>query len=159
MIVRYLTYIGLILVALLLQACPKGVAIQLYNNSKEDLLVLTQNDEQLKWVAGSSLRFGSEAEFHLKLVRDARNFIVPLLSVKKGTKLSNYELSFYGLPDEYVRYSSGSTFTSGTIEYSLQLEEDGNLYPVKPGTPLPATNLVPHPPGFPIKPKSPAGQQ
>jgi hypothetical protein len=146
-----LAIMGLMLTALLLQGCPKGVAIQLFNNSKEELLILTQSNGPLKWSTGSSLRFQS-GENGMKAARDERDHIVPLLSVKKGTMLLNYKLSFYGTPDEYIGCSAGTTFSSGTIEYRLQLEEDGNLYLVKPGDPFPARSLEPQPTGFPIKP-------
>lgn len=150
---RIFAMAGLMLATLLLQGCPKGVAINVFNNSNEGLSVLVQNNEQLKWGAGTSLSFKS-GERSLKAARDVRGQIVPLLSVRKGAKLLSYQLSFYGLPDEYIGHSSGTAFTSGTLEYSLQLEPDENLYVVRPGSSLPARGLVPQPPGFPIKPET-----
>lgn len=146
-----LAIMGLMLTALSLQGCPNGVAIELFNNSKEELLILMQDNGQLKWSPRTSLRFQS-GEPGLKAARDVRDHIVPLLSVKKGTMLLNYKLSFYDTPDEYISYSAGTTFTSGTIKYRLQLEENGNLYLVNPEYPFPARNLEPQPSGFPIKP-------
>lgn len=140
----------LVLAAIFLQGCPMGIGISLYNNSNEDLLILTQDDQQLVWSADSLLRFQS-GENILKITHDERGNIIPLLSVKKDTELFNYKLSFYGLPDEYIRQSSGTTFTSGTIEYSLQLEKNGDLYIVMTGEPFPVENLKSQPPGFPIK--------
>jgi len=151
MIRRYFMLVGLVFAALLLQGCPKGVAINLYNNSKNELTVQTQRNEQLAWGPGSSLRFQSGKSI-LKATHDERGNIVPLMSVKKGANSFEYKLSFYGLPDEYISGSTGMTFTSGTIEYNLQLEEDGNLYVVKSGLPVPTKSLKPQPLGFPIKP-------
>lgn len=148
---RILAVAGLMLAMLLLQGCPKGVAINVFNNSNERLSVLVQNNRQLEWDAGTSLSFES-GERGLKAARDVRGHIVPLLSVKKGGKSFSYQLSFYGLPEEYIGRSSGTAFTSGTLEYKLQLESDGNLYVVKPDTPSPTTVLEPQPPGFPLKP-------
>lgn len=150
---RILAMAGLMLAVLLLQGCPMGIAINVFNNSNEDLFVLIQNNEQLKWDAGTSLGFKS-GERGLQAARDARGHVVPLLLVKKGARLFTYQLSFYGLPDEYIGHSSGTASTSGTLEYNLQLEPDGNLYVVQPGSPLPTIDLVPQPTGFPLKPDS-----
>lgn len=149
---RILAMVGLLFATLLLQGCPKGVAINVFNNSNERLSVLVQNHEQLEWGTGTSLNFRS-GERGLKVARDVRGHIVPLLMVKKGEKQLSYQLSFYGLPEEYVGHSSGNAFTSGTLEYKLQLEPDGNLYVVKPGSSLPASEIE-QPPGFPIRPDS-----
>lgn len=149
--VRYLTILGLILTALLLQGCPMSMAITVHNNTKSEILVELK-DGQMKWPPGASLRFDANMD-RLQWVHED-NLYIPLLTLSRGGKVANYRLisARRPMPSEYIAHSPGKGFTSGTEEYRFQLEANGNLYVVRPGSPLPATALEPQPPGFPIKP-------
>lgn len=141
--VRFLKVGLLIVSALLLQGCPKGVNITLYNNSQNDLLVLNADKEPIQWRFGTILRMHG-GDWWLT-IRNEKGHVIPLLAVREGMKSFDYKLSFYGLPDKYIGHSSGGAFTSSTIEYNLQLEPDRNLYVVKRGDSFPEKHLYPHP--------------
>ena len=139
MVISHFLKIGLLIaLALLLQGCPKGVSITLYNNSQNDLIVLNADKNRVQWRAGSTLRFQSGERW--LTIRDEKGRVIPLLAVKEVMKSFDYKLSFYGLPDKYIDHSSGST-----IEYNLQFEADRYLYVVKPGDSFPAKHLYSHP--------------
>lgn len=134
---------SLIVLALLLQGCPKGVNTTLYNNSQKDLIVLNADKEPIQWKSGTILRIHGGDRW--LTIHNEKGHLIPLLVVKEDIKSFDYELSFYGLPNEYIGYSSGGAFTSGAIEYNFQLEPDRNLYAVKPSDSFPAKQLYPHP--------------
>ncbi len=146
MTVRYLKVAALFFLVLMLQGCPNNIVIRLYNNSMEDLAIQSYDDEILEWPAGTLLEFKSGGKKSLRVAHDEGGHIIPLLSVSKDTGQSSYKLSFYDLPDEYVRHSGG------VIEYSLQLEKNGNLYVVEAGSKFPSTGLSSQPASYPKKP-------
>lgn len=150
-IVRYLTIVGLMLVTLLLQGCPMSMAITVHNNTKSEMLVELK-DGQMRWLPGTSLRFDANM-VRLQWVHED-NLYIPLLTLSQEGKTVSYKLisARRPVPQGYIAHSPGKGFTSGKEEYRFQLEADGNLYVVKPGLSLPASDLEPQPPGFPIKP-------
>lgn len=139
-IVRYLNIAWLVVVALLLQGCPKGVTVTVHNNTKADLLV-ELNKGEIKWPQGTSLHFENDELW----VRDNGRY-TPVLAVKWKSTVLTYKLfSLRDLPAEYIGYSSGSSFSSGTQDYRFQLETDMNLYVVKPEDSFPAKRFYLHP--------------
>jgi len=138
--VRYFNIIWLVVAALLLQGCPKGIAITVHNNTESDLFVVL-NKGQIRWPHGTSLHFDNDEVW----VRDDGRY-TPMLSIKWKSAVLTYKLfSLGGLPAEYIGYSTGNDFSSGTQDYQFQLEPDRNLYVVKPGDPFPAKQLYPRP--------------
>ena len=136
--------VGLVLLlASLLQGCPRAVNTVLYNNSQNDLLVLNADKELTQWRFGTVLRI--DGGHRWLTIRNEKGHVIPLLVVREDIKSFEYKLSFYGLPGQYIGHSSGGAFSSDAIEYSLQLEPDRNLYVVKPSESFPARHLYPHP--------------
>lgn len=139
-IARYFNIIWLVVAALLLQGCPKGVAITVHNNTESDLFVELDKG-QTKWPHGTSLHFDNDELW----VRDDGRY-TPILSIRWKSSVLTYKLfSLGGLPAEYIGHSSGNGFSSGTQDYQFQLEPDRNLYVVKLGDSFPAKHLYPHP--------------
>ncbi len=150
-IVRILRIVPLLLVLPILQGCPKSLAITVYNNTASELFVELENDKT-KWAPGTSLRFDANID-RLEWVHEDELFI-PVLKVREGARVVSYKLlsARRPVPMEYIGHSPAKAFTSGTEEYLFQMEQDGNLYIVKPGAPSPERTLDRQPPGFPIIP-------
>jgi len=67
------------------------------------------------------------------------------LTVVAGPATWHYAVRFP--PREMARWS-----LLGTPEFQLQIEPDGRLYVLPPTVQLPASELPPQPPGFPLSP-------
>ena len=67
------------------------------------------------------------------------------LTVLAGAATWRYAVRFP--PREMARWS-----TFGTAEFQFQIEPDGRVYVLPPTVQLPATEIPPQPPGFPLSP-------
>jgi hypothetical protein len=119
--IRYFNIIGLILSLLLLQGCPGKFACSFYNNSQEDLLILTNNNKYIKWPSGTLLRFEG-APYYLKTVsKEYGERIISLLVVKNAMKLYKYKIwsTVDSLPSGYMGRSIESNGILGWMNIAF----------------------------------------
>lgn len=131
-----------------LTACPPPLALNIYNNTGIDLVVLLEG-KRVVWQKGKTLRVADRGDAtweDLQWEHDAqRQVTVPVLRVELNGQVLRYGLGMPGLPGEYTDRRTG------IWERYLQIQPDRKLHVVKPGSRFPAA-ILPQPPGFPIAP-------
>lgn len=145
---RQFSVLILVLAVIFLSACPKPWMLSLYNNTAEDL-TLVLPDGHLDWDAATKVEIVGTATTRssgLHWVTDAHGNEVAELIVRRDGSLVRYVgVDYVGLANAYVDHSGAA------IKQWLQLEPDGLLYLVRPGTSLPVRPLPPQPSGYPLK--------
>ena len=115
-------------------SCHPGLGIDLYNNSDQDLTVVTINQSSLETVC------------KVKKHRTVRIGIVAKVRVDYPGGSWHYE--FVVAPEEFWRHQN-----SMVSVINLQIEKDGKIYVLSPDTREVVTNFPPQPSGFPLVPK------
>jgi hypothetical protein len=140
--------VGLFVVTVLLSGCPKPWTVTVYNNTGEDLILALPSGD-VAWKAGSKVKVVGAAATRksgLHWVVDSQGNSVPLLRVKRSGSIVDYRgVNYIGLSGNFVDYEGSA------IELWLQLEMDGLLHVVIPGSSFPARLLPSQPSGFPIE--------
>jgi hypothetical protein len=118
-----------------------------YNNTPWNLTV-ELTDSELDWVAGTPLRMDKYLLTRVRWVNeDGRNY--PVLSIRQDEVAGYYRFTSpeYPIPAQYAGRRRG-----GILEYRFQLQQDWNLYLMRPedSYPAPGRHLRLQPPGFPI---------
>ena len=137
--------------ALVVTGCPKDWALNLYNNTKVDLVIISPRGS-LEWKKGKRIRIVGTATWRRSSLHwqldEEKDQEVPVLKIRRDGIVLSYKGIDYtnGLGEKYIGYGSP------TIEETLQLEEDGRLYILKVGTVPPVRSLPFQPKGFPIEP-------
>jgi len=123
----------LILVALLVTSCHRGVVIELRNNSGQDLVVVGVNHN---------------LEGNKETVR--KNCVLTMgLFYKLRVEHKNGEWNYDSkrIPPEFQKKKN---FMISVID--LQIEKDGAIYVLSPGIKGPVSNFPPQPDGYPLLP-------
>lgn len=141
---RRFLLILMIPLAALLNGCPKPMAFNLYNNSRDDLVVHYM-DGDVQWRRQTVLRLADEELSRVKWIeRPDGGGKIPVLDTSNGSLNYRHALiAAYSLPPEFIT-------TRPIMEIHLQMEADGFLYAVNPDGPLPRPIPTPQPSGFPI---------
>jgi len=125
----------LILVALMATSCHPGVVIALQNNSGQDLVVvgLNHNLEETKETVGKNrvITIGVFYELRVEHKNGEWNYDSKPIS-PEFQKKKNFNVSVIG----------------------LQIEKDGAIYVLSPGTKGPVSSLPPQPDGYPLVPRA-----
>ena len=136
---------------LLLVGCQSYYATTIYNNSGVDIVVLVEG-MRYEWRSSQTLRISSEPGDRdidpgkLALEYTSQGGLVHILVVESNSDLKRYRIMTPGIPEEYIEKHPGLR------ELFFQLERDGCIYVVKPGTSYPVDPLPPQPSGLPIHP-------
>lgn len=141
---KKLTFYILILLVICFISCSRPFYYVLYNNSKKDLTIyydkeiwLLKNQEKIEFEAPNLLT----------------NFIIKGDSkIWKYKPTYNRALEYKSLPWEYLKLGKISGKKIKGRIYFLQIESNGYIYIVKPGTKMPTTVLPPQPEDYPLKP-------
>jgi hypothetical protein len=128
-----LTY-SLLLSLLLMTSCHPGVIIDLFNNSRHELVVTTINQRS------------EETTCKVKQNRVVRIGIAAKVRVDSPSGSWHYE--FVVAPEEFWRRHN-----SMVSVINVQIEKDGKIYVLSPDTREVVTNFPPQPSGFPLVPK------
>lgn len=118
----------------------------IYNNTPWNLIVELRDGEE-EWVAGTPLHIDNDMQRRLRWRHEnGRDF--PVLAIRRDETAGYYKFTSpdYPVPEEYVAKRRG-----GVREYRLQLQQDWNLYLMRPedSYPAPGRHLRLQPPGFP----------
>lgn len=119
------------------------MSISIYNNSSTNLAVELR-DGLLPWEAGTEITFEGRELDKLEWVHEEK-YYTPILKVKSQEQSVIYRFMSFDIPYAYI----GDT--NGQLVHRFQMEEDGQLYLVKPDQKFPA-DIKSQPPGFPISP-------
>jgi hypothetical protein len=133
--------------SLLLAGCRETVVYTIYNNTPWNLIV-ELTDREVDWVAGKPLRMDKDMLARIRWVNEEGQDY-PVLSIRRDDVAGHYRFTSpgYPIPTEYAGRRRG-----GILEYRFQLQQDWNLYLMRPedSYPAPGRHLRLQPPGFPI---------
>lgn len=139
----------LILASLLLAGCSASVVYTIYNNTRWNLVVELR-DERRVWIPGTPLHIDKDIQGRLEWI-SANGQYFPVLKVRQDQTEAVFKFTSpeYPIAEEYAGKRGGRQ------EYRFQLQEDWNLYILKPEAAYPAVgrNIRFQPPGFPISGK------
>lgn len=130
---------------LLLAGCQESTVYTIYNNTPWNLTVELE-DGELAWVSGTPLHIDKDIQNRMGW-RNEGGLHFPVLAIRRDDMKGSYRFTSpdYPIPEEYAGKLRGAR------EYRLQLQQDWNLYLMKPGDsyPAPGRHLRLQPPGFP----------
>jgi hypothetical protein len=124
----------LLLSMLLVTSCHPGVVVDWLNNSGQDLVVVTINARS------------EETTYAIKKNRVLRTGIPVKLRIEHNTGSWHYEPPT--VPERFWRSKNAMVSV-----ISLQIEKDGSIYVLQPGTRGPVTNFPAQPVGYPLHEK------
>jgi len=139
--IKKLKIVLLIILTLLLQGCPFGTIVIIYNNTQYNLVIELKEGGKLLWPSATRLRFDDKNMDKLEWITDG-GFYIPIIKVSFECETLVYKF-IEGGGEEYGRYSH--RMFDKNIEYKLQLESDQKWYAVKTTDPFPSKNLYPQP--------------
>lgn len=132
--------------SLMLAGCKESIIYTIYNNTPWNLVVELKDGEEA-WVAGTPLRIDKDIQGRMQWLREGGQHF-PVLTIRRDEIVSYYKFTSpeYPVPEEYAAKRRG-----GVREYRFQLQQDWNLYLMRPedSYPAPGRHLRLQPPGFP----------
>jgi hypothetical protein len=135
-----------VLAGLMLGGCQEFAVYTIYNNTPWNLVVELADGERT-WVPGEPLRIDAALQGRLHLLEDAGQRVPVLRLSRQEETVGVYPLGFseYPIPGEYAARHGKAR------EYRFQLQQDWNLYLMRPEDdyPAPGKHLRLQPPGFP----------
>ena len=126
---------SLLLLLLLVTSCHPGVVVDLFNNSGQDLTVVTINQGF------------EDTIYHVKKGRILRIGVSAKLRIEHLNENWNYERM--AIPQQFWKREN---FMISVI--NLQIEKDGMIYMLLPDARGLQANLPPQPTGYPLKPET-----
>jgi hypothetical protein len=127
------TFVACVAVILAITACSRAPHVIVFNRTGDSLTIQRtppyEADMAIAPGGARRIRFPDSME----------------LTVVTGAATWRYAVRFP--PREMARWSK-----LGTPEFQFQVEADGRVYVLPPTVQLPASELPPQPPGFPISP-------
>lgn len=132
--------------SLLLWGCQESAVYTIYNNTPWNLVVELQDGVEI-WAAGTPLHIDKAMQERMAWLRE-EGLDSPVLAIRRDEMSGRYTFTSpeYPIPEEYAGKRRG-----GAREYRFQLQQDWNLYLMRPGDsyPAPGRHLRLQPPGFP----------
>jgi hypothetical protein len=129
--------ISLFLCATLLTSCTRAILLQVFNNTRERLTVVSY-EHDLK-----------EKHYSIDAHQSARVEISNRLTITRENTVWEYDVK--PVPKR-TTYMTSERF--GPLLVKLQVEQNGVVYILSPEAQGVMTNPPPQPPGYPIQPKS-----
>ena len=120
--------------ALLFDACSRGLIVDVWNNTGQQLTI----------TATYPPGFSKPRLLEIDQRRRFRHADHLKIETKKGT----WDFEFQRLPIEYHK-----TFGFNNLHLTAQIQPDGALYLLLPGSKAPVAEFPPQPPGYPLRPK------
>jgi hypothetical protein len=120
----------------LLTSCHPGTKVEIVNNTGQNLTVVSL-DTVLK-----------ETLYPVASNQTVRIKVPYKLQVRLAGEIWNYDFPSTPLPQRFRERIGGNWYLE---EY--QLEKDGSLYVLLPGTQAPTSDLPQQPTGYPIRPR------
>jgi hypothetical protein len=127
----------LLICSLILTSCQKGFVFRFFNNTGSEIRLWSYDTKmQAKEYLiknGTAMDVASPAALKIRVISTGREWEYRVIQVGK----------------EY--WYSRSSF--GKFDIRFQVEGDGSIYVLSPGTAAPVSSFPSQPPGYPVKPK------